>query len=172
MNSVGIPLDQWTERHTKKILGTKVSPKNSPVSPEKFTGYHAGADFETFPSEKDTEIPVRAICAGKLVLKKRATGYGGVAVQRCRIDNQEVTVVYGHLKLESISAKTDSTLEMGQTIGLLGKGFSTETDGERKHLHLSIHIGTMVDIRGYVATSGELKQWLDPLRYLEEISKK
>lgn len=39
----------------------------------------------------------------------------------------------------------------------LGNGYSSDTDGERKHLHLGIHLGEVVDIRGYVQKKNSCK---------------
>lgn len=161
-----IPATDAKGRITKKTFGLFISPENSPVSPEKFTGYHTGVDFETFPDEQNGSVGIYALCDGKLVLKKYATGYGGVAVQRCTLDNQEVTVVYGHLKLGSITHVQDSILKRGSLLGILGNGYSTETDGERKHLHLGIHKGTAINILGYVQKYSELSSWLDPAKLL------
>jgi hypothetical protein len=55
------------------------------------------------------------------LLKKWATGYGGVVAQRCQLDKKTVTVVYGHLKLASISASINAELQTGDIIGILGK---------------------------------------------------
>jgi hypothetical protein len=156
------PLERAGERITKKLFGTYVNPKNSPVSPEKFTGFHTGLDFETFPEEKDIEVVVKAICVGELLQKRIASGYGGVMVQKCVVNDQKVTVVYGHLKLSSILKKVGEEFEVGENIGVLGKGGSAETDGERKHLHLSIYTGNDINIKGYVKTKPELSLWLDP----------
>ena len=153
-------------RVTKKPFGIKISPNDSPVSPERFSGFHTGVDFETTPEEQDQEVVVNAVCDGKILMKKWATGYGGVAVQSCRLNNLDVTVVYGHLLLNSITTKVGSQISSGDKLGILGKGFSDETDGERKHLHLAMHKGTQINILGYVKTSVELKDWLDPLDYL------
>ena len=98
------PLDQAWERTTKKLFGTQVSHGHFPVSPEKFTGYHTGVDFETFSREKESDIKISAACTGKIVLKKQASGYGGVFVQRCDLPTETVTVIYGHLQFESITA--------------------------------------------------------------------
>lgn len=154
-------------RVTKKLFGTHVSPGNSPVGHEKFTGYHTGVDFETTPAEANVVVPVPAICDGKLLVKESATGYGGVAVQACNISNQAVTVIYGHLKPSSITIEVGQILNKNETIGILGKGNSAETSGERKHLHLSIHKGSALNIRGYVSSRAELAGWLDPLLYLK-----
>jgi murein DD-endopeptidase MepM/ murein hydrolase activator NlpD len=160
------PLDRPGERVTKKTFGLYITPKTSPVQPEKFTGYHTGSDFEIFPEELTADVPVQAICDGKIALKKYASGYGGVLVESCELDNQPITVVYGHLKLASISGKTGDSLSKGEQVGFLGKAFSTETNGERKHLHLSIHKGSAVDIRGYVQKQSELSGWINPCLYV------
>jgi len=50
----------------------------------------------------------------------------------------------------------------GQVLGLLGAGETSETDGQRKHLHLGIHLGSQIELRGYVESSAQLTNWLDP----------
>lgn len=156
------PLPEPASRMTKKGFGLYVSPQDSPVSPERFRGYHAGVDLEAFGEEQELDMEVAAICDGPLLVKRTASGYGGVAVQSCRIGDREATVVYGHLKLASIDREAGEHLAAGDRLGLLGRGFTPETDGERKHLHLSVHLGPDVDIRGYVQDPGALGQWLDP----------
>jgi murein DD-endopeptidase MepM/ murein hydrolase activator NlpD len=160
------PVSDALTRVTKKPFGIYVRPGASPVSPERFQGYHTGVDFETTVAEQASDVTISAICAGPLVLKKWASGYGGVAVQSCRLGAQDVTVIYGHLRLSSISATVGQELKPGQALGVLGKGYSTETDGERKHLHLGIHQGSAIDIRGYVQNQADLGQWLDVRNYL------
>lgn len=122
-----VPIDRAGSRVTKKSFAIKVSPNSSPVSPERFSGYHTGIDFETFADEQDRDVPVYAICTGSLVVKKIAQGYGGVVVQACKYQNRDITVIYGHLKLSSISANIGGNFRAGEPIGILGKGFSTET---------------------------------------------
>lgn len=70
------PLPRAQERVTKKPFGSYVTPKKFSVQPERFTGYHTGADFEIFADEKDKAVQVKAVCAGKLIAKQRVTGYG------------------------------------------------------------------------------------------------
>ena len=164
---LGFPIDRALERVTKKTFWLKVSPGHSPVSPEKFSGYHTGVDFETTEDEKDREVTIRAICTWPLLMKKWATGYGGVAVQKCQIDAQDVTIIYGHLKFESITTAINTPLSAGDKLGILGLGYSHKTDGERKHLHLAIHKWTTVNILWYVQNSSELNQWIDPMKYFE-----
>lgn len=161
------PIEKWPERVTKKTFWLKVSPKNSPVSPEKFSGYHTGVDFEILEWEENTDIIIKAICSGPLLMKKWATGYGGVVVQKCERDTEVITVVYGHLKLASIEAAINTELRAGDTLGILGKWYSSETDNERKHLHLSIHKWSVVNIRGYTSSEWELSQWINPLEVLK-----
>ena len=161
------PIDRWSERVTKKPFGIYVSPKNSPVSPEHFTGYHTGVDFEIFPDEQDKAVSIKAICSGELLLKESASGYGGVIVQGCKLNGQDITVIYGHLKLSSVTTAVGQQLSAGDNIGILGKGYSQETDGERKHLHLGIHQGKTINIKGYVQNSEELAAWIDITEYLK-----
>lgn len=163
------PISRALERITKKPFGIKISPATSPVQPERFSGYHTGVDFETFPDEANIAVPIYAVCSGSVLLKKYASGYGGVLVQQCNLESEDITVIYGHLKLASISTKVGNRLTAGATIGLLGTGYSTETDGERKHLHLGLHKGTAINIRGYVQSQTELTDWIDFEPYLKQL---
>lgn len=160
------PLDRVSQRVTKKPFGIYITPATSPVQPEKFQGYHTGTDFEIFPEELNADVPARAVCSGKLLLKKYASGYGGVAVESCELDKNPITVVYGHLKLSSISAVQDQKISAGDAIGILGANKSVETDGERKHLHLGFHKGSAVNILGYVGKQSDLSGWLNPCLYV------
>ncbi|MCX6796232.1 MAG: M23 family metallopeptidase [Candidatus Falkowbacteria bacterium] len=160
------PLDQSKERVTKKTFGMYITPATSLVQLERFQGYHTGVDFEIFPNELTTDVAVRAVCSGTLKLKETASGYGGVAVANCTLDKKPITVIYGHLKLASIKIKEGESIIAGETIGILGANKSVETDGERKHLHLSFHLGADVNIKGYVSSPAELSNWLDPCQYV------
>ncbi|EKE19336.1 MAG: hypothetical protein ACD_9C00048G0003, partial [uncultured bacterium] len=161
------PLENAKLRITKKPFGIFITKQNSPVSPERFAGYHTAVDLETTPDEQNIDVLVRALCDGKLLLVRNASGYGGVAVQSCALDGQDVTIVYGHIKLASMNAKVGDTLKAGDSLANLGKGYSSETDGERKHLHLGIHKGQSVNILGYVQNKNQLSDWLDPEKYLQ-----
>jgi hypothetical protein len=160
------PLDKAKERVTKKPFGIFITPQNSPVSPEKFSGYHTGVDFEIFPQELNLDVLVKAIWKVKIILIKYATGYGGVLVQSCQLDSISITVIYGHLKLDSIIKLTGDNLEAGENLGILGANNSVETNGERKHLHLGIHKDSAINILGYVQNKGELDNWIDPCLYI------
>jgi len=160
-SGLSLPIGEALTRVTKKPFGIYVTPQNSPVSPEHFSGYHTGVDFETTAAEKNKDVPVYTICSGSLALKKVATGYGGVAVQSCTINKEAVTVIYGHLRISSVTTAVGVQLSQGQQIAVLGTGYSTETAGERKHLHLGIHKGTGVVLLGYVSKKSDLNQWLD-----------
>jgi len=159
-------LPRTKERVTKKPFGIYITPATSPVQPERFKGYHTGVDFEIFPDELKEIVNVQAVCTGKLKLKEYASGYGGVAVQDCKLDKQPMTVVYGHLKLASINKKAGDSLKAGEVIGVLGAANSQETNGERKHLHLGFHKGTSINIKGYVSVKSGLTDWLDPCLYV------
>lgn len=166
-SKLSLPLYKALERVTKKPFGIYISPKNSPVIPEKFTGYHTGADFEIFRGEENKDISVFAICSGKLLIREFGRGYGGMIVEACDINGQSVTVVYGHLKLASVNRVIGDYINSGDVLGILGKGNSIETDYERKHLHLGIHKGSRMDTRGYIATKTGLINWIDPMTLLK-----
>ena len=156
-----VPLSKAGERVIKKPFGIKVSPNNSPISPERFSGYHTGVDFEIFSNEENVDVEIFAICSGKLLVKRWASGYGGVLVQSCELENQAVTVIYGHIQLSSIQQKIGDYINKEDKLAILGAAFSYDTDGERKHLHLGIHKGADINILGYVQTQSELKDWID-----------
>lgn len=165
-SSLRSPLNEALSRIIKKPFGIYVSPKNSTVIPEKFIGLHTGVDFETFQNEQNSDVSVVIICSGKLLVKRQARGYGGMVVQSCLLDDRPITVLYGHLRLSSVKNSVGETLNAGDFLGFLGTGFSVETDGERKHLHLGIHLGEEIDTRGYTQTQSELKNWLNIESYL------
>jgi hypothetical protein len=160
------PLDKAVKRISKKPFGIYIDAKSSPVQPERFSGFHTGVDLETNPDEQNVNVPVRALCEGKVLMVKVSSGYGGVLVQSCTLDNQAVTVVYGHLNFDSIKIAQGANVVAGDFLANLGKGFSEETDGERKHLHLAIHKGAGVNILGYVQDKTLLTNWIDPITYL------
>ncbi len=162
------PMPDAKARITKKPFGIFVSPNNSPVSPEIYTGYHNGVDFEIFENEQDVDVEIKAVCSGPLLEKRVAEGYGGIAVQRCSFENKPITVIYGHLKFSSIKASINQELPQAETIGVLGKGFSAESGGERKHLYIGIYTDTDIDIRGYVQNKNELNDWINLEQYFEE----
>lgn len=156
------PLDHVEER-IKKTFGLYITPQTSPVQPDRFYGIHTGVDWEVFPEELEREMPVAAICSGTLAIKKRANGYGGVAVQRCAFEGAPVTVIYGHLRLASVLFEPGQEIAIGETIGFLGAHLSEETDGTRKHLHLAVHRGENIKLNGYISQRKDLTEWLDPL---------
>jgi hypothetical protein len=156
-----IPLKSATARITKKPFGIKVSPQTSPVKPERFSGYHTGVDYEITDNELNLDVPISAICDGEILQKRTAQGYGGILVQSCQLNNQDVSVVYGHLKLTSIQLNKGDKLQTGENFAVLGDAYSNETGGERKHLHLGIHIGKNINISGYVQKAEDLNNWLD-----------
>lgn len=154
------PVNEFKQRITKKPFGIYITPNNSPVNPERFSGYHTAVDVEF--DDVAGEVPVLAVADGKVLYSNLGSGYGGVMSVRHQIGTETITAIYGHLKPDSILA-VGTQVTKGQQIGILGQGYSHETDGERKHLHFGIHKGAEVNLHGYVATKAELTSWEDPL---------
>ena len=148
------PIAEFRERIIKKSFGVYITPQDSPIQPERFKGYHTGVDVEYEDVEED--VPVFAVCDGEIVLSKWISGYGGTLILKCG----ENYYLYGHLNVDSIVKKTK--ILRGEQIAILGKGNTSETDNERKHLHFSINKKS-ADLRGYVQNKSELDDWENPL---------
>lgn len=151
------PTADFKARITKKMFGTYVTPENSPVQPERFTGYHTGDDVEYGDSTQD--VPVYAIADGVVQEANTVSGYGGLLVIK---QSDGLYSLYGHMRVSSLT-KVGKNVKKGDKVGVLGTAFSTETDGERRHLHFAIYKGDPVDIKGYVQNKGDLSSWIDPL---------
>jgi len=163
------PLPNASSRPTPLHFGMYVTPdpKTNPIDPpERFIGYHVATDFEVYPNEADKEIPVYAVCAGKIHYSGFATGYGGVITEYCNLKGQDVTVIYGHLALASL-VPAGTVVGTGQTLASLGAAKSHDTDGNRKHLHFGIALEQANEMRGYVETEAEIKLFLDPQKVLK-----
>jgi murein DD-endopeptidase MepM/ murein hydrolase activator NlpD len=141
-------------------------PEHNPLDPpERFTGYHSGLDFEIRESELNIDVPIYAVCSGSVLYSGFAEGYGGLLVQRCMLENEEVTVLYGHLDQEGLVAEA-TVVEPGAQIGKLAPSRTLWSGWNRKHLHLGIHRGDATDMRGYVQESAELADFMDPASVL------
>ena len=158
--SIEVPLDNASARITKKPFGIFVSPQNSPVSPERFTGFHTGTDFETTPEEASVPIEVRAIMDGTIINKLSVSGYGGVILEKAEINGQPVIILYGHVDLDSSTKEKE--VKKGDPLAILAPANSSKSGHERKHLHLGIIKGAQINYRGYVQSIKELSDWIDP----------
>jgi len=153
------PIAEFKERITLKPFGIYITPENSPVQPERFTGYHTAVDVEYTDTNED--VPVFAISDGEVVLSRTVSGYGGVTIIRHEIKGEDFDVMYAHLDPDSLPTAGD-TVVAGEQVGILGEGNTAETDFERKHLHFGMQPVGKLDLRGYVQTESELENWYDP----------
>ena len=165
-NEVSIvePIDEFKERITKKPFGIFITPDNSPVQPERFAGYHTGVDVEY--DDTESEVPVFAIAYGIVVRSAIIDGYGGVTIILNKVGDQNIHAIYGHLDPDSM-LEVDAEVTAGQQIGILGEGYTTETDGERKHLHFGMMRTGLVSVSGYVGNEQELEGWHDPMEFFK-----
>ncbi|MFH2104803.1 MAG: peptidoglycan DD-metalloendopeptidase family protein [Parcubacteria group bacterium] len=157
-----LPIRDAEGRISKKPFGIKITPATSPVQPEKFSGYHTGTDFEVREAEVNQEVAVHPICAGKIKEVKKVSGYGGVVIQSCTINNESVSVIYGHISISQSPIVSGDQVALNNQIAVLADHESIESGGERKHLHLGIYKSDQIDLRGYVSTEAELKEWINP----------
>lgn len=155
-----LPIAQFKERITKKPFGIYITPQDSPVQPERFTGYHTGADVEY--QDVTADVPVFAVASGTVIASRTVSGYGGVIVMEFSLEGKKHTALYGHIRPSSLP-KTGQAVSKGEQIGVLGTGYSAETDGERKHLHFAVLSDNRLDFKGYVQTKSDLSGWIDPL---------
>ena len=155
------PMDRADARITKKPFGIAIDPRTSPVQPERFSGYHTGTDFEVFPEEAGHPVAVHAVCDGVVRSVQRVRGYGSVVVQACHHDGAPITVLYGHVTLRETTVAVGDTLTAGEAFTVLGAAGSTDTDGERQHLHLGIHKTDTLVFAGYVPRAEQLVLWVD-----------
>lgn len=157
------PISDMRNRITKKSYGTYVTLENSPVQPERFTGYHTGIDVEYGDIKNDVEV--RAIAPGTVINSAIASGYGGMLAIRHIIEGIDYLAIYGHLDPNSL-VRAGEIVTQNQKIGILGDGGTGETDGQRKHLHFGLYTKSDTNIKGYVGSKEELKNWADPLSIL------
>ena len=156
------PIAEFQKRITKKPFGIYITPEDSPVQPEKFTGYHTAVDVEY--SNVLDDVVVKSIADGEVVASKTVSGYGGVVVVEHLLNNETILAIYGHLDNDrSVEKGTD--VKQGDTIGYLGEDQTKETDYERRHLHFGIIKGDKIDYAGYVSDEIELEDWYDPMTF-------
>jgi murein DD-endopeptidase MepM/ murein hydrolase activator NlpD len=106
-----------------------------------------------------------AVADGKIIRAGRVSGYGGMILIAHNISGKTINAIYGHLDLNSVSLKAGQPVTKGQVIANLGADKSTDTDGERKHLHFALYEGAPNRINGYVPTSAELGNWINPQQF-------
>ncbi len=159
------PTKNFKKRATKKLFGTYVSPGHSPISPERFTGYHTGVDSEYGDIKSD--VPVHSIAKGKVVAAQYVSGYGGAIAISSVIDGAPRIVIYGHLDPGRLP-EVGTQVKQDQRIGFLGVAYSSQTDGERRHLHLAILANNVLGWRGYVQSKSQLSSWLNPIKVLNQ----
>ncbi|TSC76600.1 MAG: peptidase M23 [Parcubacteria group bacterium Gr01-1014_31] len=149
--AVVLPIAGYRERRTFKVYGQYVQ--------DRFRGYHTGDDIEYADISKD--VPVFAIADGEVVAARRVNGYGGMLIIRHTVAGRTVSALYGHLDLNSARA-TGTKVKAGEQIAILGDHKSSETDGERKHLHFHLWDGDGEKLAGYAQTEAALGDYLNP----------
>ncbi len=151
-HSIVLPIEQYGKRKTLKVFGEYIQ--------DRFTGYHVADDIEF--TDTDADVPVKAIADGQVEVVQFVSGYGGFIRIKHTIDGKTIHSLYGHIALQSAAVKVGDQVKAGQFLADLGKGFSTETDGERKHLHFGLYAGNDARLNGYETTAESVSKWLNP----------
>lgn len=168
------PITNYTLRKGLRDFGKLVTPGDAESLDcgAAFSGYHTADDLEIFPAEADLSVPVFAFADGTVSEVQTVSGYGGLLVLKSQVEGMNYNAYYGHLDLTTVAKKAGQAVSSGEKIAELGKGCSSESGGERKHLHFGISKGEWLDYRGYVETASELENWLDPTVFLTGLSAK
>lgn len=159
------PLDDYQIRDSYKGFGQLITAEfyeqNSDLYPTKYEGYHTGKDVEILPGEENGPVEVKAITDGVISFVGVIGGYGGVVLQQ--LNDENLTVIYGHVDVETARVKAGDRVKSKDPLAQLGDGFSKEAGGERKHLHLGVYKGQGREFRGYTTSLTELNnKWVDP----------
>ena len=161
-NVLDYPIAEFKQRITKKPFGIHITPQNSPVSPERFTGYHTAVDVEC--QDVTVDVPVYAIADGTVVSSQTASGYGRVFALHVTLTGKyagEHTIVYGHIRPSTLP-KIGLLVKKGEKLAVLGTGYSQETDNERRHLHFGVLSDNRIQLLGYASSKAALSGWVDP----------
>lgn len=154
---VVFPIADYVTNRTLKVFGQYVS--------DRFTGYHDAEDVEI--TDRRAQHEVRAFADGTIVYKKSTSGYGGLVIIRHPLSTGTVQGIYGHLSLSSVKKNIGDTVGKNEVIGYLGADKSTDTDGERQHLHFGLYKENDVNVSGYVSRPEQLSNWLNPTDFFQ-----
>lgn len=169
------PMDKYYERQTVKGFGQYIDNnfykgKENLFPYNRFYGYHSGIDLEIFPEGITEKVPVYAISSGTVTFIGTLSGYGGVILEK--LDNENASALYGHVKIQNLSFKVGDRIDIGNgpvILTYLGDQFSAETSKERKHLHFGIHKGIDLYFKGHESSLAQVEaKWFDPNQFLEE----
>lgn len=166
------PMTDYQNRLTYRKFGENITAEIRPRCGRAFSGIHNGDDLEVLETEINKEVKVFAVNDGEIVFKEYIDGYGGLIILKTSLNNQDVLLNYGHIDITTANVKLGDKITSGQVLAVLGDECSTETDGERKHLHFAIHKGTTIDVKGYLDNQNELGEWLNPTQALTELKAK
>ncbi len=164
------PISDYNKRLSLKNFGILIDDKfykgkESLFPYNRFYGYHAAADLEVFANENKQNVPVYTVHKGKIIYIGSQTGYGGVILQTFADEN--LTVLYGHVKVKNLNLQVGDEIAAGQVLTYLGDAFSSETSKERKHLHFGIYKGGDLYFRGHEDSREKLlAKWIDPTKFL------
>jgi murein DD-endopeptidase MepM/ murein hydrolase activator NlpD len=159
------PISKYTTRQSYKTFGQNIDKQfyagREKLFPNQFLGFHAAVDLEIVPEELNQAVPVYAVASGKIVYASTVTGYGGLILEQ--LPGTGDTALYGHVKLTGLTFNVGDSVAGGSQLTVLGDAFTSQTGGERKHLHFGIYKDTDLYFKGYEPTRSALDaRWLNP----------
>lgn len=166
------PISGFLERKIVNPFGRYFPPggkhPDSEICPNSvnYVGYHTALDIETSASEVNANVPVLSIADGIIRQRSNISGYGGLVIIEYVLAGQYYTAYYGHLDLSTVKLVLGDKINAGERIGNLGAACTSDNGVTRKHLHLGLHKGKEIDIRGYVSSRDALSDWVDPINFL------
>lgn len=153
-------------RRNPDLIGAKEDQNNPDLYPTKYIGYHTATDWEIIPEELNKKVPVYAISDSILTYQNFVSGYGGVVILYLIIEN--LSVLYGHLDISQIKFSVGENIPGKTKIAYLADNFSTNSGGERQHLHFAIYKGKDLYFKGYEENKNILlNKFIDPVVFLK-----
>lgn len=158
------PMTEYEDRLTVRWYGKDVKAEEAKTLPcaDPFVGFHTADDLEATKDELNKSVPVFAIADGAIRQVDHVNGYGGLIVLEHSLNRKTVTAYYGHIDTGTTNLKEGDSVRAGEKIAELAAHCSADSSNERKHLHFGIHNDAEIDVRGYVSTTTDLADWLNP----------
>ena len=135
---------------------------------EDHNGYHLGEDWNGEGwGDTDFGDPVYTVSNGQVTYAQNAgTGWGNVIIiHHILPDGTSLCSMYAHLRYDSLLVDEGDTVQRGQKIAEIGKGYQ---DNEYSaHLHFELRDNIEIILGPGYSTNPEPLGWLDPSEFID-----